>query len=167
MEQRIFELVRLAKQNEAYEIITGSEYARQKALYSEGLASFVELHELETIQLQSQLHKAVKRSIWLFALVILLLAITWFPIERFFRKSRKQMHNYNQELELQVQARKKSENALLKSQKQIKKAHEQLQESVKAGNVGLCDRNLQTNEACHSPEWKKQIGYRMMNCKVE
>ncbi|MDP2337536.1 MAG: PAS domain S-box protein [Bacteroidota bacterium] len=159
MQNRVFELVHLERRNEAYEILTGSEYARQKAIYSEGLSTFIKLHELKTAQQQTRLLNAAKRSRWFFGLVILLLAIVWGPIERFIRKSLAQMLQQNQELELQVQARKESERALQESQKQIEKAHEQLQESIKASSVGLWEWNMQTNEVYQSPEFKKQIGY--------
>src|SRR5665647_601354 len=106
MENRVFELVRVRKLNEAITIMTGSEYARQKAIYSEGLSTFIKLHELETGQLQTRLHNKATHSKWFFGLVILLLTIVWLPIERFLRKSRAQMLKQNQELELQVQARK-------------------------------------------------------------
>ena len=159
LERRVFELINLGRQKEAYEILTGSEYTRQKAIYSEGLSSFIKLHELETDQLQIRLHKAAIRSKWFFGLAILLLTIVWLPIERFFRKSRAQMLQQNLELELVVQAREESERALLESKKQIEKTQEQLQESIKASSIGLWEWNLQTNEVYHSPEFKRQIGY--------
>ncbi|TAL66104.1 MAG: hypothetical protein EPN88_08995 [Bacteroidetes bacterium] len=159
MEQRAFELVHLERQNEAYEIMTGSEYARQKANYSKGLSAFIKLHEMVTAQQQTRLTNLAKHSRWVFGLVILLLAMVWLPIERFLRKNRVQMLKQNQELELQIQARKESAGKLQESQKQIEKAREQLQESIKASRVGLWDWNLITNDIYHSPEWKKQIGY--------
>ena len=159
MEQSVFELIHLDKRNEAYELITGNEYARQKAIYSEGLSTFVKLHKLETARQQTRLLNAAKRSRWFFGLFILLLAIVWLTIERFLRKGRAQILKQNQELELQVQARKESESALQESQKQIERAHEQLQESIKASSVGLWEWNMQTNEVYQSPEFKEQIGY--------
>ena len=159
MEHRVFELIHLNRRNEANEIITGSEYARQKAIYSEGLSTFIKLHGLETDQLQTRLHREAERSKWFFGLVILLLTIVWLPIERFLRKSREHVIKQNQELELQIRARKESESALFESKKQIEKAREQLQESITASNVGLWEKNLQTNEIFQSPEFKRQIGY--------
>jgi PAS domain S-box-containing protein len=159
MENSVFELVRERKLNEAVSIMTGSEYARQKAIYSEGLSTFIKLYELETARQQTQLHNAANRHKWFFGLVILFLAIVWLPIEHFLRKSRAQILKQNQELEIQIQAREESERALQESKKQIEKTHGQLQESIKASGVGLWDRNLQTHEVYHSPEWKKQIGY--------
>ena len=159
MENRVFELVRDRKLDEAVTIMKGSEYARQKAFYSEGLTTFIKLHELETDKLQTRLRNCAKNSKWFFGLVILLLVIVWLPIERFLRKSRVQMLQQNQELELQIQARKESESKLHESQKQTEKVYEQLQESIKASGVGLWDWNMQTNEVYQSPEWKKQIGY--------
>ena len=159
MENRVFELVRDRKLDEAVTIMKGSEYARQKAFYSEGLTTFIKLHELETDKLQTRLRNSAKNSKWFFGLVILLLVIVWLPIERFLRKSRVQMLQQNQELELQIQARKESESKLHESQKQTEKVYEQLQESIKASGVGLWDWNMQTNEVYQSPEWKKQIGY--------
>jgi|GEM_PF-6190696 len=159
MENRVFELVRVRKLNEAVTIMTGSEYTRQKAFYSEGLTTFIKLHELETDKLLTQLSNTAKNSKWFFGLVILLLVIIWLPIERFLRKSRVQMLQQNQELELQVQARKESESALFESKKQIEKAQEQLQDSIKASRIGLWECNMQTNEFYQSSEFKKQIGY--------
>lgn len=120
LEHHVFELVHLGKRNEAYEIITGSEYARQKAIHSEGLSTFIKLHKLETDQLQIRLRKEATQSKWAFGLAILLLAIVWLPIERFLRKSRAQILKQNQELELQVLARKESESALFKSKEQYR-----------------------------------------------
>lgn len=159
IEQSVFELIHLQKQKEAFEIITSSEYATQKANYSDGLDSFIKLHKQETDQQQAQLLKEAKISIWFFGLAVILLTIIWLPIERFFRKSRKLMIKQNQELEIQIQAREESERALLESKQQIEKAQEQLQESITASNVGLWERNLQTNVLFQSPEFKKQIGY--------
>jgi len=159
IEHHVFDLVHLEKRDEASAIMMGSEYARLKAIYSEGLSSFINLHEQETNQLHTRLSNAANHSKWSFVLVILFLAIVWLPIERFFRRSRAQMLLKNQELELQIQARKESESALYESNKQIEKAREQLQESIKASSIGLWEWNLQTNEVYHSPEFKKQIGY--------
>lgn len=159
LEHRVFELIHLGKRNEAYEIITGSEYARQKAIYSEGLSSFIKLHKLETDLLLLRLRNKGTQSKWFFGLAILILTIVWLPIERFLRISRVQMLKQNRELELQVLARKESESALLESKKQIEKAQEQLKESIKASSVGLWEWNIQTNEIYQSPEFKKQIGY--------
>jgi PAS domain S-box-containing protein len=159
LEYHVFELVRLGKRNEAYEIITGSEYARQKAIHSEGLSTFINLHKVETDQLQTRLRKAATHSKWAFGLAILLLAIVWLTVERFLSKSRTKILKQNQELEVQIQARKESESALWESKKQIEKTQEHLKESIKASGVGLWDWNMQTNEVYQSPEWKKQIGY--------
>jgi len=109
MEHQVFELVHLERRSEAYEIITGSDYARQKAIHSEGLSTFIKLHELETAQQQTRLHEVAKRSRWSFGLVILLLSIVWLPIVRLLHKSRVQMYNQNQELELQITERKNNE----------------------------------------------------------
>ena len=159
MEHRVFELIHLDRQNEAYEIITGSEYGRQKEIYSKGLSTFIKLQEQETDQLQTRLNSEAKRSKWFFGGVILVLAIVWLTIERFLRKGREHILKQNQELDLQIQARKESERALLESKKQIEKAQERLQESITTSNVGLWERNLQTNEIFQSPEFKRQIGY--------
>lgn len=159
MEHRVFELIHLNQRNEAYEIITGSEYGRQKEIYSNGLSDFIKLQEQETDQLQTRLDTEAKRSKWFFGLVVLLLAIVWLTIERFMRKGRGQILKQNQELDLQIRARKESESALLESKKQIEKTQEQLKESIKASSIGLWEWNLQTNEVYHSPEFKKQIGY--------
>ncbi|MFA5327251.1 MAG: PAS domain S-box protein [Prolixibacteraceae bacterium] len=159
MEHRVFELIHLNRRNEAYEIITGSEYGRQKEIYSKGLSDFIKLQEQETDQLQTRLDVEAKRSKWFFGLVVLLLAIVWLTIERLMRKGRGQILKQNQELDLQIRARKESESALLESKKQIEKAQVQLQESIKASSIGLWEWNLQTNEVYHSPEFKKQIGY--------
>jgi len=120
MENRVFELVRDRKLNEAVTIMKGSEYAKQKAIYSEGLSTFINLHELETTRQQMQLQTAANRSKWFFGLAILLLAIVWLPVERFLRRSRTQMLKQNQELELQVQTRKESESAMFKSKEQYR-----------------------------------------------
>ena len=159
MENSVFELVRDRKLNEAVTIMTGSEYARQKAIYSEGLSTFIKLYELETARQQTQLYNAANRHNWFLGLVILFLAIVWLSIERFLRKSRTQILKQNQELELQIQARKESESTLQESKKQIEKTREQLHESIKASNVGLWEWNMQTNTVYQSPEFKEQIGY--------
>ncbi|MFY9151476.1 MAG: PAS domain-containing sensor histidine kinase [Prolixibacteraceae bacterium] len=109
IEHRVFELVHLGRLNDAYEMITGSEYTRQKAIYSEGLSTFIKLHKLETARQQTRLHNVAKRSRWYFGLVILLFAIVWFPVVRFLHISRKQMSKQNQELELQITERKNNE----------------------------------------------------------
>ena len=109
MEHQVFELVHLERRSKANEIITGSDYARQKAIHSEGLSTFIKLHELETAQQQTRLHEVAKRSRWSFGLVILLLSIVWLPIVRLLHKSRVQMYNQNQELELQITERKNNE----------------------------------------------------------
>jgi len=160
MENSVFKLVHVRKLNEAVTIMTGSEYARQKAIYSEGLSTFIKLYELETARQQTQLHNTANRHKWFLGLVILFLSIVWLPIEYFLRKSRAQILKQNQELELQIQARLESENALQESKNQIEKAQEQLQESIKASNVGLWEWNMQTNTVYQSPEFKKQIGYK-------
>jgi PAS domain S-box-containing protein len=159
IEHHVFELIHLEKQNEAYKIITGSEYARQKAIYSEGLSAFIKAHELETTRQQMILQTAANRSKWFFGLAILFLAIIWIPIEILIRKTRAQILKQNQELELQMQWSKESEKTLLESKKLIEITQERLQESVTASNVGLWERNIQNNEIFQSPEFKKQIGY--------
>ena len=159
LEHKVFELVHLGKRNEAFEILTSSEYARQKALYSDGLSSFIKLHNQNNDLLLMRLRKKGIQSKWFFSLAILLLAIVWIPIEHFLRKSRAQMLKQNQELELQILARKESETALLESQKLIERTHEQLQESIQASSVGLWEWNIQTNEVYQSPKFKQQIGY--------
>ncbi|MFA5971857.1 MAG: PAS domain S-box protein [Lentimicrobiaceae bacterium] len=159
MEQRVFELVHLERRSEAYEMITGSEYTRQKKIYSEVLSTFIKLHDGETDQLQTLLNNKANQSKWFFGLAILLLTIVWLLIERYLRKSRSQMLQQNKELELQIQARKESESALFESKKQIEKTQEQLQESIKASSIGLWEWNMQTNETYQSPEFKKQVGY--------
>jgi len=121
IEHQVFELVHLKKLDEASAIMMGSEYARQKAMYSKGLSSFIKQHELDTDQLQTRLDTEAKRSKWFFGLVILLLAIVWLTIERFLRKGRERILKQNQELDLQIQARKESERALLESKKQIER----------------------------------------------
>lgn len=42
---------------------------------------------------------------------------------------------------------------------QLKKSHEQLQQIINAGDVGLWDWDLITNSVSYSTEWKRQIGY--------
>ncbi len=139
MEHRVFELVHLERRSKAYEIITGSDYARQKAIYSEGLSTFIKLHELETAQQQTRLHEAAKRSRWSFGLVILFLAIVWGPIERFLRKNRAQMLKQNQELELQITERKNNELKI----DELKTNLELILNSVGEGIYGL-DNNGNT-----------------------
>ncbi len=159
MERRVFELIHLNRQSEANEILTSNEYARQKAIYSEGLSTFINLHELDTTRQQMNLQTEANRSKWFFGLVILLLVIVWLPIERALRKNRTQLLQQNQELEFQIQARKNSESALYESKKQIEKTQEQLQDSIKASSIGLWEWNMPTNEFYQSPEFKNQIGY--------
>lgn len=162
IEYRVFELVRERKLNEAVAIITGSEYAREKAIYSEGLSTFIKLHELETARQQTQLHNVAKRNRWYFGLVILLLAIVWGPIERFIRKSRAQMLQQNQELELQITERKNNELKI----SELKTNLELILNSVGEGIYGL-DNNGHTifvNKAFEAiTQWQSEeiIGKRL------
>ena len=55
-------------------------------------------------------------------------------------------------ISLDITDRKKAENELIDSQKQ-------LQQVVKAANVGLFNWDLRNNHVYFSPEWKHQIGY--------
>jgi len=48
--------------------------------------------------------------------------------------------------------RKRGEVALLQAQERLRRA-------ASAGNVGLWDWDLRTNEVYYSPEWKRQIGH--------
>jgi PAS domain S-box-containing protein len=109
MEHRVFELIHLEKRKEAYEIITSTEYARQKVIYSEGIYGFIKLHDLETARQQTQLQSEAIQSKWVLGLVILLLIILWLPIANFIRRSRAQILKQNQTLELEIQKSRKSE----------------------------------------------------------
>ena len=51
-----------------------------------------------------------------------------------------------------ITERKRADNELRESQLRLERA-------VKAGNVGLWDRNLVTNKVFYSSKWKSQIGY--------
>ncbi|MCX6219466.1 MAG: PAS domain S-box protein [Bacteroidia bacterium] len=130
LEHRVFELVHLGKRNEAYEIITGSEYARQKAIYSEGLSTFIKLHKLETDQLLMRLRKAATHSKWAFGLAILLLAIVWLPVELFLRRGRAQMLKQYLELELQITERRLAEAEVKRSETKFKTLFESANDAI-------------------------------------
>ncbi|MFY9151473.1 MAG: CHASE domain-containing protein [Prolixibacteraceae bacterium] len=49
---------------------------------------------------------------------------------------------------------------LKESEKLVKEKEERLRMTVKAGNVGLWNRDLITNKTYFSPEWKSQLGYK-------
>lgn len=46
-----------------------------------------------------------------------------------------------------------------KSESAAREAAERLQMAIEAGNVGLWDWDILTNQVYHSPEWKRQLGY--------
>ncbi|MDP3352984.1 MAG: HAMP domain-containing sensor histidine kinase [Flavobacteriaceae bacterium] len=126
MEHRILELSHLKRQNEALEIITSSDYERQKAIFSKGLNTFIKNHEHETDLKQIQLSNEVNQNRWLFGLVILILAISWVPIAHFIRKNRQQVFNYSKELEFQIQEKNNSEIKLKEANKQIEQSNIEL-----------------------------------------
>jgi PAS domain S-box-containing protein len=58
-----------------------------------------------------------------------------------------------------ITALKLVERELRERGEELARANEALRLSVQAGNVGLWDWDLQTNQVRYSPEWKRQIGY--------
>jgi PAS domain-containing protein len=51
-----------------------------------------------------------------------------------------------------ITQRKRAEEALRENERRLRL-------SLQAGNIGLWDWNLETNDVYFSPEWKSQIGY--------
>jgi PAS domain S-box-containing protein len=126
MENRVFELVNRAKPNEAYQIVAGSEYNKQKIIYSEGLSKFVLSLEKAIENEQNRLKDEVRRSKWVFSLMVLLLSFFWLIFERYLSRNRKQVLKLNRELQLEIEAHRDSENALQKSNEQIISINQQL-----------------------------------------
>lgn len=126
MENRVFDLVRGNKQNEALSIINSSEYAAQKKKYRGGLSAYLAKQELETDQHQELLQQESAYSQWYLGILMVLLSISWIYLAWFLQKDRKFKEKTNQELFREVQVRTASEHALGESLNQIELVNQQL-----------------------------------------
>jgi PAS domain S-box-containing protein len=152
MENRVFDLVNQAKQNEAYQIVAGSEYNKQKIIYSEGLSKFVLSLEKALDNEQNRLKDEVRRSKWFFSLLILTLTIFWFLFGRYISRNRLQIIKLNQELKHAIIELEKSEVEILK-------ANERYQLIAKATNDCVYDWNLTTNQIGWNEGLARLFGY--------
>ena len=138
LEMKSFSLLSNGKKEEAFKLLTGSEYVLNKQKYQQAINTIK-----NNIKIDNKV-KVEKLKHYLF-IVIFVILLTLVLIIIFARYSLNNLKNHNEELTL--------------AKKETDKAMERFNEIMLATEDGIWDWNIVTGEVYYSPAWQTMLGY--------
>ena len=128
LEEQAFDLVKLGKNKEAFDLLVSPEYEAQKAIYSKGIEETIQVIDEEISGLQDQYASQLKSSLTFAALSLPMLAFSLFVMAWLIRTYLRDRRNAEKALQVSQQYLVASNEELTEKIQMVEQKTQQLQE---------------------------------------